>query len=108
MEVPGAVGMVCRASQGESVLGTCTAFNRPYLALTAAHCIEGVEANDLHVFFFSRGGEMRMVEEVTRHGTADLCVLRLYPDHDDLGGTPDNAFWQILPGIAMGQEFMTF
>src|SRR5260370_42073183 len=98
MEVPEAVGMVCRASEGESVRGTCTAFQRPDLALTAAHCIEGIDAKDLHVFFFSRGGEMRTVEEVTRHGTADLCVLRLYPGHDDdLGGTPEHAFLQILP-----------
>src|SRR3989442_7977841 len=103
-----ATGIVTQASRGHAVLGTCTSFVRPDYALTAAHCVENVAAEDIHVFFFARGGEMRTVDAVTKHATADLSVIKLFSAaKDDLSGHPWNAFWSGVPA-GLGEEFMTF
>jgi hypothetical protein len=104
-----AVGMICVASRGYAVVGTCTAFKRPDYALTAAHCVEGCRVDDLWVFYLGRGGQMRSVESLVVHDTADLCVLQLYPDpSDDLGGNPPDAFWGSVGNFTLGEEFMTY
>lgn len=104
-----AVGMVTRASRGHAVTGTCTAFRRPDYALTAAHCVEGAEAEDLRVFYLGRGGEMRTVEALTTHEVADLCVVKLaQAPNDDLSGQSLEAFWGSVSNLALGEEFMTY
>jgi hypothetical protein len=103
-----ATGIVAQASQGYVVLGTCTAFLRPDYALSAAHCVEKIDAGDIRVLFFARDGEMRRVDSVTKHTTADLCVMKLSPvEGDDLSGHSSNAFWGFAPA-ALGDEFMTY
>jgi len=103
-----ATGIVTRASTGHVVLGTCTSYVRPDFALTAAHCVDNIPADDIHVFFFSRGGQMKTVDSLTAHGNADLCALKLHPGpNDDLSGHPSNAFWNcVSPGL--GEDFMMF
>lgn len=104
-----AIGMLCLASEGHRVVGTCTSFRRADLAITAAHCVAGIDPADLWVAKLERGGHMRSTVKVEVHPTADLAALHLFPgDADDLSGHPSDAFWGTVGNYGLGEEFMTY
>lgn len=65
--------------RNDRFLGTCFAFRYAHLALTARHCVDRLEAEDLSVQFF-RDSEPKGALEITRHPEADVAIVRLPAD----------------------------
>jgi hypothetical protein len=61
--------------------GTCTAYRRARLVLTAAHCVEELDASEVEVEFIAVPGR-RPAVEIVRHPSADLALIRLADGSD--------------------------
>jgi hypothetical protein len=104
-----AIGMLCVASEGYRVVGTCTSFKRAEMALTVAHCVADIDPGDLWIAKLERGGQMRSTVKVDTHPTADLAALHLFPDEaDHVSDVPADAFWGTVGNYTLGEEFMTY
>jgi hypothetical protein len=94
-----------RESQEESYfLGSCFFIRQPGYALTAAHCVESLEAAQVVASFPFASEELKPVRRIQRHETADVALL-------ELGGEPAKPEellhdWQ-YEGL-MGADFVAF
>ena len=80
-------------------LGTCFAFGSPRFFVTAAHCVDGVSADELSVCQTGRSGaSLVRVNEVQRHPTADLAILSLA---GPFGGLTPFADSVGIPGLGL-------
>jgi len=107
-----AVGLVSYSDEERrtlSILGTCTAFRQPHVALTAAHILQRV-SNDRRVRIdYPRRGHMQPVTKIERHPDADIALLVSPPDgDDDLKGYPPGAFSNFVANWGLGEEFMAY
>jgi trypsin-like peptidase len=105
-----ATGKVIHDS-GNAVVGSCTAFRHPHVALTAAHCVVGRE-NGLSLRFFGRGQSHRVSEmvehrvtEVVQHKFADIAILWTTPTSDQRA---EWAFQHITTDIKLGDPFIAY
>jgi hypothetical protein len=75
-----AVGSVfVRRGDASTFAGTCFAFRHADRVLTAGHCVQGLEPDDVEVVFMGAARRFRAIG-VVRHPTADLALLRLARD----------------------------
>jgi hypothetical protein len=80
--------------------GTCFAFRYADRLLTAGHCVEGLQPEDVAVSFLG-GAERFTPVGVRRHPTADLALILLAPGVRPLGVEPFAAY----ASIARGDDF---
>lgn len=93
---------------GWAFSGTCFRFRRDSAVLTAAHCCPQ-SATEIRLTFPRTPTDRVEVAEVRVHPTADLAVLHLghdVPPHPE--PYPDNAFWDEVSNLGIGEEFMTY
>ena len=90
--------MLCTQDEpGLIVLGSCFAFRTRTHFLTAAHCIHGLAAEHLRVL--CPGSEVRPVEDVVRHPSADLAFLVVTAVDDDVLQPFAGHLRQVPPGV---------
>jgi hypothetical protein len=98
------VGLIVRADAPNSPLGTTFAFRQRDVFLTAAHCVDGLEAGNLRVAVFPEGEKTLLtVSRVERHVEGDIAVLNAQSPHNSL--TP---FWNFVGNYSWGEEFFAF
>ena len=83
--------------------GTCFAFRRSDVFLTAAHCVSEIGGATLFVNTPAAGGAHAVVK-IERHPNADVALLRLA----DLWPAGVEPFVHIKPFTALGLEFMAY
>jgi len=98
-----ATGKVIHDSRN-AVAGSCTAFRHPHVALTAAHCVAGLE-NGLSLRFPGRGQQSYRVTEVVQHESADIAILWTTPTSNHHA---DWAFQHITEDIKLGDPFIAY
>lgn len=91
-----------------SVLGSCTAFRRNDVVLTAAHCVRSVSAEHIWVDFMRQGTGARQATMIKPHESADLAIIELEPVGNDEVGNPEFAFWNFVGNLALGEEFFAY
>lgn len=70
-------GMLVMRATGDFI-GTCFIFRYSWIVLTAAHCVRGAHAEDLHVIFpNSRHRTPVAVREIFSHPHADVALLNI-------------------------------
>ena len=74
--------IVALDEEGEaSYRGTCFAFGRANCFLTAAHCVEGLDVNQVSVgVYWGEVEEGLVAQRIERHPDADLAIVEI-PDH---------------------------
>ena len=89
-----------RTSEGSlAFLGTCFAFRKRHVFLTAAHCTKGLDAADL-VVVSAFAGRLSEVQRVTRHPHADLAALEV----DAAGMSPIRPYTTLGVSAQYGAE----
>jgi hypothetical protein len=72
-----------KGPNGKSIfLGTCFAFRRRNILLTAAHCVRASSLSSLSVYMHGEdAASARLVTDALYHPHADLAILRLSENH---------------------------
>ncbi len=89
-----------RRGEAPAFGGTCFAFRYANRLLTAGHCVDGLEAEDIAVEFLGDSERFTAVG-VVRHPTADLALIRLAAGVRPPGVRPFAAHGR----IGRGEEF---
>jgi hypothetical protein len=98
-----AIGMIAIEKNGVfSFMGTCFAFRDSSFFITAAHCVEDLNAHyGIAIPRVSIGND---VQRIIRHEKADIAICIT---DNRWAGTYD-PFWNYVSNYGLGEEFMTY
>lgn len=89
----------------ETYGGTCFAFRRPDVVLTAAHCAP----DDAEIWVsFPRRGRCKAIR-VVKHPIADVAMIfTAADDQAEAKGFSERAFWNFVANWELGEEFLAY
>lgn len=87
------------------LLGSCFAFRHRSHYLTAAHCVKGLPADEIHVLGHTDSGvEYRTATEVVIHPSADVALVTVLTRETDTA----EPFWDTLGNYSLGEDFLAY